>query len=174
MGTVTRQLNIGYIQNNDTYEIEVDIVVNQSSNIVGGVKVALTIPGGVAFNNLTTDQGVFVAGPNEWQIGTLLPGQSLTGTFEFIVTDESLNPFEHVFVLTATEGCVACFADDRLEVTVDGVGCSNVQSCLSSLAAYDDDAAAAGGGVAIGELYQTTGSGAAPLNIAGLIKIRTV
>ena len=171
MGTIKKTQNIGYIQVNDTYDIEVDIVANLNQNLVGGVKVTLTIPAGVAYDSSSLPQGVFVAGPNEWQIGTLLPGQSLTGTFTFIVTDDSLNPYEHVFDLTADTGCVACFADTSLEVTVDGVSCSNIRSCIGSLPAYNDDTAAGVGGLVAGDVYQTAGGGAAPLDIAGLVKI---
>lgn len=38
--------------------------------------------------------------------------------------------------------------------------------------AYDDDAAAGAGGLTTGDLYQTTGSGAAPLNVAGILMIK--
>lgn len=37
--------------------------------------------------------------------------------------------------------------------------------------AYDDNAAALGGGLVAGEIYQTTGSGAAPLNVAGIMMV---
>lgn len=171
MGTIQREKNIGYIQVNDTYTIDIDIVTNQNQNLVGDVKVALTIPAGVAYQSSTLDQGVYVAGPNEWQIGTVLPNTTIEGSITFIVTDDSLNPYEHVFVLTAGSGCVACFQDDRLEVTVDGVSCSNVKDCIGSLPAYDDDTDAGNNGLIAGDVYQTTGSGAAPLNTAGIVKI---
>lgn len=41
-----------------------------------------------------------------------------------------------------------------------------------TLASYDDDAAAGTGGLAAGDMYQTTGSGAAPLNAAGIVMIK--
>jgi hypothetical protein len=37
--------------------------------------------------------------------------------------------------------------------------------------AYDDNAAALLGGLSTGQLYQTTGAGAAPLNVAGIVMI---
>lgn len=43
---------------------------------------------------------------------------------------------------------------------------------LSSVPAFNDDAAAGGGGLTAGMLYQTTGSGAAPLNAAGILMIK--
>ena len=42
----------------------------------------------------------------------------------------------------------------------------------SGMPAYDDDTAAGVGGLAAGEMYQTTGSGAAPLNVAGILMIK--
>ncbi len=40
-----------------------------------------------------------------------------------------------------------------------------------TLTAYNDDAAAGVGGLVAGQLYQTTGAGAAPLNAAGIVMI---
>ena len=42
----------------------------------------------------------------------------------------------------------------------------------NSLPAFADDAAAAAGGLAAGQIYQTDGSGAAPLNAAGILMIK--
>ena len=41
-----------------------------------------------------------------------------------------------------------------------------------SLPAFDDDAAAGTGGILTNMLYQTTGAGAAPLNVAGIVMIK--
>jgi hypothetical protein len=38
--------------------------------------------------------------------------------------------------------------------------------------AYADDAAAGVGGLILGEIYQTTGAGAAPLNVAGIVMVK--
>jgi len=43
---------------------------------------------------------------------------------------------------------------------------------LGTPEAFDDDAAAATGGIASGTVYQTTGSGAAPLNTPGILMIK--
>ena len=43
---------------------------------------------------------------------------------------------------------------------------------LAGMQAFDDDADAGTGGLVAGELYQTTGAGAAPLNVAGIIMIK--
>ena len=52
---------------------------------------------------------------------------------------------------------------------------SIVQSIAStsiSLPAYDNDAAAGTAGLASGKLFQTTGSGSAPLNVVGIVMIK--
>lgn len=41
-----------------------------------------------------------------------------------------------------------------------------------TLPAYDDDAAAGTAGLTTGKLYQTSGSGSAPLNVAGIVMIK--
>jgi len=48
----------------------------------------------------------------------------------------------------------------------------NAAHISSPLAAYDDDTDAGSNGVIAGELYQTTGSGASPLNVAGIVMIK--
>jgi hypothetical protein len=41
-----------------------------------------------------------------------------------------------------------------------------------NLQAFDDDAAAGVGAIASGALYKTTGNGAAPLNVAGIVMVK--
>ena len=43
---------------------------------------------------------------------------------------------------------------------------------MVNIPAYDDDTAAGVGGLVTGEMFQTTGSGAAPLNAAGILMIK--
>jgi len=47
-----------------------------------------------------------------------------------------------------------------------------IQTSIGNVAAYDDDVAAGVGGLVAGQLYQTTGLGAAPLNAAGIVMIK--
>ena len=48
---------------------------------------------------------------------------------------------------------------------------SVVNSVFQSLPAYADNAAAIAGGLATGKLFQTTGTAANPLNVAGIVMI---
>ncbi|MBN88504.1 hypothetical protein CMO95_02825 [Candidatus Woesearchaeota archaeon] len=48
---------------------------------------------------------------------------------------------------------------------------SVVNSVFQSLPAYADNAAAVAGGLAAGKLFQTTGTAANPLNVAGIVMI---
>ena len=57
----------------------------------------------------------------------------------------------------------ATFSND---VTIDG------KVALNGLSAYADDAAAGAAGIPTGDLYQTNGSGAAPLNVAGIVMVK--
>jgi hypothetical protein len=43
---------------------------------------------------------------------------------------------------------------------------------ISTLPDYDDDTAAGVGGLTTGDMYQTTGSGSSPLNVAGIMMIK--
>ena len=46
-----------------------------------------------------------------------------------------------------------------------------IQTQLGAITGYNDNAAAIVGGLTAGQLYQTTGAGAPPLNAAGIIMI---
>jgi len=48
---------------------------------------------------------------------------------------------------------------------------SVVNVVFSNLPQYQDNAAAVAGGLGAGQLYQTNGLGAAPLNVAGIVMI---
>ena len=54
-------------------------------------------------------------------------------------------------------------------ITIDDV---NEQITINNIKAYDDDAAAGTAGLTAGMVYMTTGSGAAPLNAAGILMIK--
>ena len=45
-------------------------------------------------------------------------------------------------------------------------------SAVITLPAYQDEAAAIVAGLSTGQLYQTTGTGAAPLNAAGIVMVK--
>jgi len=72
------------------------------------------------------------------------------------------NNIEEVNNLTVPYGD-ATFSND---VTIDG------KVALNGLSAYADDAAAGAAGILTGDLYQTNGSGAAPLNVAGIVMVK--
>ena len=54
-------------------------------------------------------------------------------------------------------------------ITIDD---ANEQITIGNIKAYDDDAAAGTAGLSAGMLYMTTGSGAAPLNVAGILMVK--
>lgn len=61
------------------------------------------------------------------------------------------------------------FGGNGTKITIDDV---NEHITISNLPAYDDDAAAGTAGLTAGMVYMTTGSGAAPLNAAGILMIK--
>ena len=48
----------------------------------------------------------------------------------------------------------------------------NTNAFLKTIPAYDDDADAGTNGLVAGDVYQTTGSGASPLDVAGIVMIK--
>ena len=57
------------------------------------------------------------------------------------------------------------------EITIGNNSHNNIR-LPGSLPAFDDDAAAGAGGLLTNMLYQTTGAGVAPLNVAGIVMIK--
>jgi len=51
-----------------------------------------------------------------------------------------------------------------------GIGTNALQ--LPNLNSFADNAAAVAGGLAAGDVYQTDGTAAAPLNVAGILMVR--
>lgn len=77
---------------------------------------------------------------------------------------------------TSTSG-IQIISSDITNTVTDGVDTTQfLQSAtgfkMTGLPAYDDDAAAGTAGLSAGDMYQTTGSGAAPLNVAGIMMIK--
>lgn len=58
------------------------------------------------------------------------------------------------------------------EQIINMVGKHGVFTGTLAIPAYADEAAALAGGLATGKLFQTTGTAAAPLNVAGIIMIK--
>ena len=67
---------------------------------------------------------------------------------------------------TVTLGSIA---GNGTKITIDDV---NEQITIGNIKAYDDDRAAGTAGLTAGMVYMTTGSGAAPLNVAGILMIK--
>lgn len=61
------------------------------------------------------------------------------------------------------------FGGNGTKITIDD---GNEQITIGNIKAYDDDAAAGTAGLIAGMVYMTTGSGAAPLNVAGILMIK--
>jgi hypothetical protein len=75
--------------------------------------------------------------------------------------------------VTPTSGDLVLIVDTSIEGNQTKTATvSSLQSGLfPSLTAYADNAAAVAGGLTTGQTYQTDGTGAAPLNAAGIVMI---
>ena len=75
--------------------------------------------------------------------------------------------------VTPTSGDLVLIVDTSIEGNpTKNATVSSLQSGLfPSLTAYADNAAAVAGGLTTGQTYQTDGTGAAPLNAAGIVMI---
>jgi hypothetical protein len=57
------------------------------------------------------------------------------------------------------------------DATISGLLTTGTLS-MTSIPSYDDDASAGGGGLTYGQVYQTTGAGAPPLDVPGILMIK--
>lgn len=74
------------------------------------------------------------------------------------------------FRMDATLGFVFGFNNlAHISLVPVGVGGMKINTAPNVLPSYADDAAAGVGGLVQGDLYQTSGAGAAPLNVAGIV-----
>jgi hypothetical protein len=87
---------------------------------------------------------------------------------------------------TSANSSIEIVADDTLLIQSNNVGAQigmtgaglsldcgvGLNYTLQNLPAFQDDAAAGGAGLTTGMLYQTTGTGAAPLNAAGIMMVK--
>jgi hypothetical protein len=90
--------------------------------------------------------------------------------------------FQTAGAVTVDDGKVLASADEVVKVDFDsGASLKLITPSLdltastvikTSLSAFDDDAAAGVGGLVAGDLYQTTGLGAAPLDAAGIVMVK--
>lgn len=78
---------------------------------------------------------------------------------------------------TGTQSTTTTYASEVLIQSTNGVDTSSISVqptfiALTGLQSFDDDAAAGTGGLTTGMIYQTTGNGANPLDVAGILMIK--
>lgn len=109
-------------------------------------------------------------------INVAVPEASLDvlGTLKFVTGNQGANK-----ILTSDVDGNADWSDPSGIQTVTGTLVDNtdplnpvIDNPFEDIPAYDDDTAAGVGELTEGMLYQTTGSGAAPLNVAGILMVK--
>lgn len=97
-----------------------------------------------------------------------LGGGESSGRIAFKVNDVTAAAAYSTFEVYCRNGSVS----RTRKFAVNGTGLVTFDDYASSGHAYADDAAAGVGGLATGQIYQTTGAGAAPLNVAGILMVK--
>ena len=135
--------------------------VDKGSGTTDYIPIFTNGPNGVIGDSIIKQNGVF-----EVEIE-----QSLLVDDAFEVMGESI--FNDDVTVTA-----AAFSAGSLSVTQTGIEITNQIDAndgrvfINGLPSFADDAAAGLGGIASSRLYQTDGSGAAPLDVAGIVMIK--
>ena len=136
-----------------------------------------------SFNNIEMLDGAAIkfqdsAGPVDVEINSVVGSNTLSISNNVsLLSDKKLNfgPSAYIEGTVAGSKIIVRASDDILFQPgnvqhVEFVSTGGVN--LNSLGSYADDAAAGVGGVPRSGLYQTDGTGAAPLNVAGIVMIK--
>ena len=141
-----------------------------------GLIVLKSSQAGIFYDNATSSGGVNLSndtvGVNLTDNATFNTGLQLTPSVTDVVFENSNGKSE----VTLEETGVILKAEDLI-VTGGTSGSTEfivkpVTIQMVNIPAYNDDTAAGVGGLVTGEMFQTTGSGAAPLNAAGILMIK--
>lgn len=142
--------------------------------IAGGVRVDTDTPSGTAiFSIVNGNPSIDLTASGS--IGTT--GIAISET-RFILTNADFAGAVTVRILSTTDGDLVMQTEGSDGNVGIGTGTPTAKLhvdgtvLLEGVPAYDDDAAAGGGGLTTGRVYQTTGSGAAPLDVAGILMIK--
>lgn len=132
-------IDIGIIFIGDTFTITLDGVTypsvkNLGPGIAYNAKLTITRPSGISFDpgNSTVPRGIFNEATGEWDIGSVLAGESLTPTFAFYIEDDCPPlPRTISFVITS-DSCECDFANNTFEIDVVGDSCCRINECYST------------------------------------------
>ena len=171
---------------NADFEFEADIIdiagnVGSPGNVLSSLGTGIGVQW-VDKGSGTTDYiPIFTDGPNG-VIGDSIVKQNGVSEVEiertllvddaFEVMGEAIcNDNLQVFMGLSAGALSTSSAGDAVEIT-NQVDANDGKVFINGLPSFADDAAAGLGGIASSRLYQTDGSGAAPLNVAGIVMIK--
>lgn len=127
----TKTIFIGNYEVGTIFDVEVDFVKNNGPDIASGVLVTLNIPTGLSYSSSDLSQGSYDSANDRWSVGSLIPGQSVNGTFSFEITDDCQGPYTATFTTSVTSGCDSCFTNNQLTVITSGMACCDVRACVA-------------------------------------------
>lgn len=119
--------------------------------------------------------------------GTLTSNATITtGAFDFETIGSGSNSFRTIngdldTIINTTPNSVVLSSTDNSTVDFSSITVTTIGTVyiavsnainIDGLASYDDEADAIAGGLSAGDMYQTTGLGAAPLDVAGILMIK--
>lgn len=118
-------------------------VNNTGGQVITNMVLTVTIPEGLEYESHTASTGTF-DGVDTWTIASIGVGNSATLDICFVVTDDTLGPWEITYtaVHDASEDSIP--TDDAAERNITGFACSEFENCWAALDEYDsmDDAVA--------------------------------
>lgn len=158
MASNSKTYDLGVIFTGQTICVPVEHIKNTSGVVATDVIVKLDkVPDGLEYASSQLARGTFDPISRIWTIGTMSPGESLSGLLCFTVLDDSQEPFSFNFIVGLSDYCETCETPNSYCVIVKGISCIELYQCgmiRVEDGTYDDDADAAAAGIEIGEYYE--------------------
>ena len=125
--TKTYEHNLIFI--GQTLCVPIENVSNDSGVTATDVIVKLDkIPDGLTYMSSNLPRGEFDENSRIWTIGSMSPGEVLTGLLCFDVTDDSKAPYQFNFTVGLSDYCETCEEPNSYCVIVKGLTCTELGS----------------------------------------------
>lgn len=127
----TKTVNYPVIGGGSVIPVSIDVVSTFSIETAINAKIKVTIPVGLSYSSSVVSKGTYNTSTQEWRIATINPGEEITGTFSFLVTDAAQEPFTVTFSYLNPPLSDGDTDDNVLNVVISGVSCHDIVTlCL--------------------------------------------
>lgn len=136
---MTETKNIGLVSVGSEIQIPIENVCNNGAVPIPEVVVELKdLPDAVIFNRAQLPRGTWDTSLNRWLVGTVQPGECLSGLLYLGIIDDTSATHKFTFVVSTEGDCVGgCEGGDSWCVITEGITCTQIRSCDPPMAGAD-------------------------------------